>query len=117
MPDTLRALLVVSPDETPSYVEELLNIPLDDEVTVKEAKDHLRVPGHYDDIYIADLLKTAIETVEKRSGFRLFTQTVELRLDSFPSKKCFSLQCGKVTAVDSVKCFRPLIQSFSVRSH
>lgn len=73
-------------------------------VTVKEAKDHLRIiDGHYDDVYIHGLLVSAIKTIEARSGFRLYTQTVEMLLDQFPRTRSISLGVGKVTSVTSVK--------------
>lgn len=72
-------------------------------LTVKEAKDHLRVPGNADDVYIAGLVQTAIKNVEHRTGFKLMSQTLEMRLDGFPNSKTLSLETGKVTAVTSVK--------------
>lgn len=72
-------------------------------LTIKEAKDHLRVPGNADDVYIAGLVQTAIKNVEHRTGFKLMSQTVEMRLNGFPSRKTLSLETGKVTAVTSVK--------------
>lgn len=72
-------------------------------VTVKEAKDHLRVPGNSDDVYITGLLATAIKNVEHRTGFKLMSQTMELQLDSFPNSKTIRLETGKVTAVSSIK--------------
>ena len=72
-------------------------------LTVKEAKDHLRVPGNADDVYIAGLVDTAIKNVEHRTGFKLMSQTVEMRINGFPNKKTLSLETGKVTSVTSVK--------------
>ena len=72
-------------------------------VTAKEAKDHLRVPGNYDDVYVSGLLGAAIKSVEHRTGFKLFTQTIEYRLDSFPHSQTITIPCGKVTAVSSIK--------------
>lgn len=72
-------------------------------VTVKEAKDHLRVSGHYDDVYIAGLVGAAIKSVEQRTGFKLFTQIVEFQLDGFTRARTIKIPCGHVTAIDSIK--------------
>jgi uncharacterized phiE125 gp8 family phage protein len=75
--------------------------PTVEPVTLEEAKSHLRVDFTDDDAYIQGLISAArgyAEGVQKRS---LAPQTLELTIDSFPSK--ISLQRGPVRSVGSVK--------------
>jgi len=80
-------------------------------VSTTEAKAHLRVTHSTDDTYIAALVDSARLTVEARAGIKLYTQTVELRADSFieprladfMSRDIISLRVAPVQSVDSVK--------------
>lgn len=88
--------------------------PTSEPVTTAEAKDHLRVSWSDDDDYIAALIATARKIVEQRTGSRLFTQTVEVRGDTWHEMlqhrpyrydDIISLRVTPVQSVDSVKYY------------
>lgn len=80
-------------------------------ITTAEAKAHLRVTHSDDDTYIDELVDSARLTIEARSGIKLFTQTIELRADTFrddrfadPRRRdIVSLRCAPVQSVTSIK--------------
>ena len=82
-------------------------------VTTAEAKLHLRVTHSNEDAYIGALVDAARLVVEGRTGYRLFTQTVELRADSWndpglsdPGRTdVISLRVAPVASITSVKYF------------
>lgn len=85
--------------------------PATEPVTTAEAKTHLRVTHSNDDTYIDGLVEVARKNVETRTGFRLFSQTTELRADAFDSvglvkisnKSILSLRVSPIIAVTSIK--------------
>lgn len=96
--------------------------PLQEPVTTAEAKQNSNVFFQSDDALIASLISAAREVVEYRSGFKLYSQTIEIRADSFDEaefvgnahrtrnrnyerKDVINLRVGKVTAVSSLKYY------------
>lgn len=74
-------------------------------VTVAEAKDQMSLlDDTSQDTRIEALIAAATRRVENECGMRLYTQTVELRLDGFPGKSdTIDLMVAPVQSVDSVK--------------
>lgn len=87
--------------------------PLLEPVTTAEAKQNSNILFDSDDALVSSLVKAARQVIEKRSGFRLYSQTIEIRADSFdeagfhePARSdVINLRVGKITAVSSVKYF------------
>ena len=82
-------------------------------LTTAEAKTHLRVTHSSDDTYIDGLVDTARTIVESRSGWKMFTQTLELRADSFnekgladpTAKDIIGLRVAPVASITSIKYY------------
>ena len=84
--------------------------PATEPLTTAEAKAHLRVTHSDDDTYIDALVSTARINIEARAGVRMFTQTTELRGDSFAqladrSLDIIPLRVSPVQSVDSIKYY------------
>ncbi len=87
--------------------------PLLEPVTTAEAKQNSNVLFQGDDALVSGLIKAARQVVEYRSGYRLYTQTIEIRADSFDEdgftefarEDVINLRVGKITAIDSVKYY------------
>ena len=80
-----------------------ITAPSSNSLTTAQAKAHLRVDISDDDTYIDGLVSAADRLVESMSGVRLFTQTVELRLDGFPTENFIDLRTTPVASITSVK--------------
>lgn len=80
----------------------LITAPAAEPVTIPEAKDHLRVDGSSDDVYIASLITLARKVVEQESLHCLITQTWDLFLNAFPGSSQIMLPLPPLQSVISV---------------
>lgn len=62
----------------------VVTAPGEEPLTLEEAKSHLRVTDTNDDQYITELITVAREYLEKVQNRAYLTQTLRLRMDSFP---------------------------------
>ena len=83
----------------------LKTAPTNKPVTLREAKEHLRIVlGNTDeDDYLEALLDAAIERTEQFLRRRLITQTWYYYLDDWPGVDAIKLPYGKLQSVTSVK--------------
>jgi len=79
-------------------------VPAKYPITLKEAKNHLRVELDWteDDDYIESLIATATEKAEERLHRRLITQTWYYYLEGWPHGDTIVLPFGKLQSVTSV---------------
>jgi len=77
--------------------------PVEEPVTVTEAKAHLRVEVAEDDALIGRLITDAREWAERHTQRSLCKQTWRLWLDAWPNDGALRLPGGKVLAVTHVK--------------
>jgi uncharacterized phiE125 gp8 family phage protein len=87
---------------TPKVITE----PLIEPITLSEAKAHLRVDSIDEDALILGYIKSARKYLEWRTGRALFSQTLEIVMDRFPSSSVTHVRLPRatpLTAVDSVK--------------
>ncbi len=70
--------------EPQRYGLSLQTAPVSEPVTLAEVKTHCRVDISTDDTYLSEMITAAREYIEKLLGRRIFTQTWDLVLDSFP---------------------------------
>lgn len=71
-------------------------------VTLTEAKAHLRVDFTTDDTYITSLITAAREQCEMIARRALITQTLELRLEAWPTGTSVSLPRSPVQSITSI---------------
>lgn len=76
--------------------------PASEPVTLAQAKLHVRQDLADDDTLIATLITTARETVEAESWHALMTQTLELVLDAWPSRRAIELPRPPLQSVQSI---------------
>jgi uncharacterized phiE125 gp8 family phage protein len=76
--------------------------PVEQPVTLDEAKAHLRVMHTADDLYIGSLIASAVERCQNLTGRALMAQTWEKTLDAFPAE-AISLPRPPVLSVVSVR--------------
>lgn len=81
----------------------LITAPLDEPVTLLQAKQHLRETLSDQDANILAAMYAAREHAESFTGRALCTQTWELLLDSFPSSREIELPFPPLQSVTSVK--------------
>jgi uncharacterized phiE125 gp8 family phage protein len=62
----------------------ILTEPTVEPVTLNELKEHMRLDGSGDDIYLLDLLAEARQMIEDHIGMAMLTQSWTLTLDSWP---------------------------------
>ncbi len=79
--------------------------PADEPVSLEDAKDHLRVDTSASDAQIAAQIQAARERAERYLGRSLVTQTLELRLDAFPS--VIDLPRPPIQSVDLIEYIDP----------
>jgi uncharacterized phiE125 gp8 family phage protein len=65
--------------------------PVQEPVSLAEAKDHLRVDVTADDVLIDSLVTQSRERCERILGKALYTQTLDYQLDAFPSNGFINL--------------------------
>lgn len=73
-------------------------------VTLTQAKEHLRITHTSDDQLVEQLVTVAREYVERRSGFRLMTQTLDCYYNAAPDL-VFELPVGPVQSITSIKTY------------
>jgi len=76
--------------------------PTEEPVSVDDCKQYLRVDYNDEDSLIANWITTAREMVERDSARALLTQTLTLRMDSFPDRTIY-LKRLPVQSVSSVQ--------------
>jgi len=86
--------------------------PTSEPVSTEQAKDHLRIAHDDEDQDIAQMVSAARLIVEARSGMRLYTQTVEVRADSWvdlhdPQRSdVLRLRVAPIQSITSVKYYQ-----------
>ena len=83
----------------------LLSGPLDEPLTLAEAKSHLRVDHGDEDTLIQSLITSARLHVETLTGRVLMTQSWRLVLDDWPRRNILSIPLGPVQAVGAVRVY------------
>lgn len=81
----------------------LVTAPVEEPVTVPEAKEHLRLETSADDNLVLARLTAARQTIERRLGEFLVTQTWDVYLDEFPADGVIRLPVGPVASITHVK--------------
>jgi uncharacterized phiE125 gp8 family phage protein len=87
------------------YYSLVLNTgPIDEPITLNEAKSQLRVDTDFtaDDTYIERLIKEARKQCEIESYWSTMTQTYDLYVDQWPSGDYFELPRPPLVAVDEI---------------
>ena len=79
--------------------------PIQEPVTLEEAKAHLRIDGADEDNFISSLITAAREYAEGFQRRAYITQTWELWLDNWPDKNYISIPLPPLQTVTSVKYF------------
>lgn len=83
--------------------------PTTEPITLAEAKLHLRVDGTDEDALITALIQAAREYCENYCNRAILTQTVTLKMQSFPSSTegigGIDLRFGKVQSITEIKYF------------
>lgn len=77
--------------------------PATEPVTPTEAKAHLRITHADDDTYIATLIKSARQAIERRTGIGLITQAWSLFLDDWPDTSEIRLPISPILDVTDIK--------------
>lgn len=72
-------------------------------VSVEEAKDHLRITHDDEDHLVWKYIRAARRYFEWRTGRALFTQTLEIAFDKFPSDKLILPRATPLQSITSVK--------------
>ena len=81
----------------------LVTPPQEEPLSLGEAKDHLRVTSTGEDSLIGRLIVTARQSVERRLGRALPTQTYDYFLDAFPRGDAIEVPRPPLQSVTSVK--------------
>jgi uncharacterized phiE125 gp8 family phage protein len=74
--------------------------PLDEPITLAQAKTHLKVDGTDDDDFITRQIRAARRIGENYSGLSFLTQEREIKLDGFPCG-VLDIPYGPVQSIDS----------------
>jgi len=81
----------------------LITEPASEPLTLREAKDHLRLEGSDDDDQVNSAILAARQWVEKHCWRGLVTQTWERTLNGFPCEDELQLPKGNLVSISSVK--------------
>jgi len=80
----------------------LLTAPTEEPVSLAEAKAHLRVDFHDEDVLIASLIVAARQAVEERTGRALVTQKWRQTLDAWPLDGVIELDKPRLISIEAV---------------
>lgn len=83
---------MMSHKHDPKYNISVVTPPVNEPLSLVEAKAHLRVLSDDDDTYINDLIKYAREMAEERMDRAIITQTLLAKYDRFPLLSCDALE-------------------------
>jgi len=83
----------------------LISPPALEPVTTVEMKAHLRIDDASEDAVLADYISTARETIERRTGLALITQSWLLTLDCWPQNGIVELPRSPLIAIQSIDLF------------
>lgn len=81
----------------------LITAPASEPVTLREAKDHLRLETDLDNDQVTAMIVAARQYLEEVCWRRFVTQTWELVLEACPSNGIIELPGGSLASVTSVK--------------
>lgn len=76
-------------------------------LTIEDAKEHLRIDQHDEDVWLLDAIKAVRNRAEGMMGRALITQTLEVALDGWPAGRVIELPRPPLVSVTSVKYFSP----------
>jgi uncharacterized phiE125 gp8 family phage protein len=85
------------------YELSLVTAPVEEPVTVAEAKVHCRVSHDADDALYAVWIGAARRLIEEEAGVRLVNQTWRLSLDDWPAGGEIKIPIGPVVSVSTLK--------------
>lgn len=71
-------------------------------VSIEQIKMHCRIDNDLEDAHLEVLLAAATALVEERTGRRLLSQTVRVRLDAFPSSDVIEIPVAPVLSLVAV---------------
>jgi len=80
----------------------LVTGPIEEPLTLEDAKAHLRVDGDAEDVLITALIRAAREQVEHETGRAMMTQTWDVSFDAWPAEDVVELPVPPVQSISSV---------------
>lgn len=79
--------------------------PSREPLSIEDAKEHLRIDQHDEDVWLLDAIKATRMRAEGMMGRALVTQTLEVALSGWPGGRVIELPRPPLVSVTSVKYF------------
>lgn len=79
--------------------------PTREPLSIEDAKEHLRIDHHEEDVWLLDAIKAVRQRAEGMLGRALITQSLEVALSGWPSTRVLALPRPPLVSVTSVKYF------------
>ncbi len=79
--------------------------PTKEPLSIEDAKEHLRIDQHDEDVWLLDAIKATRQRAEGMLGRALVTQTLEVALSGWPGGRVIELPRPPLVSVTSVKYF------------
>ena len=79
--------------------------PAREPLSIEDAKEHLRIDQHDEDVWLLDAIKATRNRAEGMMGRALIAQTLEVALSGWPATRVIELPRPPLVSVTSVKYF------------
>jgi len=79
--------------------------PAREPLSIEDAKEHLRIDQHEEDVWLLDAIKATRQRAEGMMGRALVTQTLEVALSGWPAGRVIELPRPPLVSVTSVKYY------------
>lgn len=79
--------------------------PAREPLSIEDAKEHLRIDQHEEDVWLLDAIKATRQRAEGMMGRALITQTLEVALSGWPAGRVIELPRPPLVSVTSVKYY------------